>query len=249
MNSENRVTGRGPSAATNPTLNVIIETPKGSRNKFKFEPKQHLFKLSKILPQGMMFPFDFGFVPSTKAEDGDPLDVLVLIEEPTFPGCILECALIGVTEAEQHEQNGKSNRNDRLIAAARQSLLYSDLVEIDDLNETILKQIEAFFVNYQRLRNVEVEIISRQGSHRAFEIVQASRKPGRRKSAETIHLENLSNRGTKMATAKQRAAARKNIKKASAAAKRKHTLRHLPKATRTALGKQGAKVRNTQKRG
>lgn len=153
-----------------------------------------MFKLSKILPPGMMFPFDFGFVPSTKAEDGDPLDVLVLIEEPTFPGCILECTRIGVIEAEQREQNGKSNRNDRLIAAARQSLLYSDLVEIDDLNETLLKQIEAFFVNYQKLRNVEVEIISRQGSHRAFEIVQAARKRDPRKSAEKIHPENLSNR-------------------------------------------------------
>jgi inorganic pyrophosphatase len=87
----------------------------------------------------------------------------VLIDEPTFLGCVLECALIGVIEAEQREQNGKSNRNDRLIAAARQSLLYSDLVEIGDLNANILKQIEAFFVNYQKLRNVEVKIISRQG--------------------------------------------------------------------------------------
>jgi inorganic pyrophosphatase len=176
MQSKKTLTGRRPRGATERTIDVIIETPKGSRNKFKFEPKKHLFKLSKILPQGMMFPFDFGFVPSTRGDDGDPLDVLVLIEEPTFPGCMLECALVGVIEAQQREQDGKSNRNDRLIAAARQSLLYSNLVEIEDLNDTILKQIEAFFVNYQKLRDVEVEIIARRGSHRAFEIVQASRK-------------------------------------------------------------------------
>src|SRR3977135_3679593 len=104
-------------------IDVVIETPKGSRNKFKRDPKTRMFKLSKILPQGMIFPYDFGFVPTTKAPDGDPVDILVLIEEATFPGCLLECVLIGVLEAQQREPNGKSTRNDRLIAVARQSLL------------------------------------------------------------------------------------------------------------------------------
>ena len=104
-------------------MKVIIETPKGSRNKFKYDPDLRMFKLSKVLPEGMVFPYDFGFVPSTKGEDGDPVDVLVLMDEPTFPGCLLECRLVGVLEAEQEEEK-KKKQNPRLIAVAKQSLLY-----------------------------------------------------------------------------------------------------------------------------
>ena len=82
-------------------LRVVIETPKGSRNKFAFDPKQHVFELKKVLPAGMMFPYDFGFVPSTEADDGDPVDVLVLMDEPAFPGCVLTCRAVGVIEGEQ----------------------------------------------------------------------------------------------------------------------------------------------------
>ena len=72
------------------SIEVVIEAPKGSRNKFKYDPLTHRFKLSKVLPEGMVFPHDFGFVPSTKGADGDPIDILVLGDEPTFPGCSLE---------------------------------------------------------------------------------------------------------------------------------------------------------------
>src|SRR5579871_5314832 len=81
-------------------LNVIIETPKGSRNKFDFNHRQGLFELGKVLPTGMAFPYDFGFVPGTRAPDGDPLDVLVLMDEPAFSGCKVLCRLIGVIEEE-----------------------------------------------------------------------------------------------------------------------------------------------------
>src|SRR5581483_718248 len=77
-------------------LQVIVETPKGSRNKYKFEPKLGMFVLGKVLPDGMVFPYDFGFVPSTMADDGDPLDVLLLMDEPAFPGCLIESHVIGV---------------------------------------------------------------------------------------------------------------------------------------------------------
>jgi len=86
---------------------VTIETPKGSRNKIKYDPASRKFKLSKVMPEGMMFPYDFGFVPSTKAEDGDPLDVLVLTDEPLFPGCVVECSLIGVLKAEQKKKGAQ----------------------------------------------------------------------------------------------------------------------------------------------
>src|SRR3954454_21727082 len=98
-------------------LTVIIETPKGSQNKYTYEPRLGAFILGGVLPAGAVFPFDFGFVPSTLAEDGDPLDVLVLMDGPAFTGCIVQCRPLGVIEAEQTE-DGKKVRNDRLIAVA-----------------------------------------------------------------------------------------------------------------------------------
>src|SRR5689334_14657950 len=98
-------------------INIVIETPRGCRNKFKFDEKLGVFRLNSILPAGSVFPFDFGYVPGTRAEDGDPLDVLLLLDEPVFTGCVVRARLIGVLEAEQRE-NGKAERNDRLIAVA-----------------------------------------------------------------------------------------------------------------------------------
>src|SRR5215210_3886384 len=89
-------------------LNVIIETPKGSRNKFNYDEELGLFKLGGVLPAGAVFPFDFGFVPSTVGGDGDPLDVLVLMDEPAFAGCLVAVQLIGVIEAEQTERDGET---------------------------------------------------------------------------------------------------------------------------------------------
>ena len=83
------------------TLRVVIETPKGSRNKYAFDAKEKVFELKKVLPAGMDFPYDFGFVPSTTADDGDPVDVLVLMDEPAFTGCVLKCRIIGIIEGDR----------------------------------------------------------------------------------------------------------------------------------------------------
>jgi len=164
----------GNDASRGSLIDVIIETPKGSRNKFAYEPASGRFKLSKILPEGMVFPYDFGFVPLTTADDGDPLDVLVLTDERPFPGCELRCALIGVIEAKQRE-NGRTDRNDRLIAAAEQSLLYAEVRTLADLNPNVLAQIDAFFVNYQKVRGVEFTILGHGGTEKAHEIVRQAR--------------------------------------------------------------------------
>jgi inorganic pyrophosphatase len=169
-------TSKRNESAESMQLQIIIETPKGSRNKYKYDSASQMYKLSKVMPEGMVFPYDFGYVPSTKADDGDPLDVLLLTDEPLFPGCLVDCRLIGAIEAEQ-EQEGKKNRNDRLVAAATQSLLYSNIEELDELNPIVLKQIKDFFVNYQRVRDVKVTILGHRGSERARKILQeASRQ-------------------------------------------------------------------------
>src|SRR6478752_7036546 len=115
------------------TVRVVIETPKGSRNKYAFDSEDRTFSLKKVLPEGMSFPYDFGFVPSTLAEDGDPLDVLVLMDEPGRTGCLVECRIIGAICGEQSD-DGKKTRNDRLIGVAIPSHTHSNLKKIDDLN-------------------------------------------------------------------------------------------------------------------
>src|SRR5579864_7379650 len=122
------------------TIRVVVETPKGSRNKYSFEPELGAFMLSRVLPDGMVFPYDFGFIPSTRGGDGDPLDVLLLMDEPVIPGCVVESRLIGVIEGEQIE-NGKTERNDRLVAVAKENHTHSDLKRIADLNPTLLDEI------------------------------------------------------------------------------------------------------------
>src|SRR5258706_1658883 len=96
---------------------AIIESPKGFRNKFNYDPDSGLFKLAGLLPEGMMFPFDFGFVPSTLGEDGDPLDVLVLMDAPAHVGCQVDIRIVGVIAAKQRERK-KTEHNDRLLARA-----------------------------------------------------------------------------------------------------------------------------------
>lgn len=132
-------------------LQVVIETPRGSRNKYSFDEKQHVFSLKAALPAGMAFPYDFGFVPQTIGGDGDPLDVLVLMDEPCFPGCALLVRLIGVMEAEQ-TQAGKTTRNDRLIAVADTAHIYSPFQTVDDLPQQTRDEISDFFGNYHKLQ-------------------------------------------------------------------------------------------------
>jgi len=154
---------------------VVIETPRGSRNKYKLDEKTGRFKLSKIMPEGMVFPFDFGFFPGTHAEDGDPLDVLVLCEEPTFPGCQIDCRLAGVMLTRQVDKGDtRGKRNDRIVGIAQASVLFAEVRELVDLPSVLLQQIEDFFVNYQKVRDVEVTPLGRKGPESAKRILEAA---------------------------------------------------------------------------
>jgi inorganic pyrophosphatase len=164
------------------TVHVVIETPKGSRNKFKYEPDLGIFTLSKVLPEGMVFPYDFGFIPCTKAEDGDPIDVLLLMDEPVFPGCAVPSRLIGVLEAEQKE-DGQKERNDRLLAVSLASLEHRDLKTIADLNRHVLREIEQFFINYNQQTGKQFKPLGQKGPKQAMKLLEQSlNKNGRKNS-------------------------------------------------------------------
>jgi inorganic pyrophosphatase len=153
------------------SFNVIIDTPKGSRNKFKFDEEFGLFKLGGVLPVGSVFPYDFGYIPSTLGGDGDPLDVLIMMDEPAFVGCLVSSRLIGVIEAEQKEGNEVS-RNDRLIAVATDSRNHTDVHSLKDLNENLIHEIEHFFISYNQSKNKLFKPLSRSGPSRAQELVE-----------------------------------------------------------------------------
>ncbi|MGA9391800.1 MAG: inorganic diphosphatase [Candidatus Sulfotelmatobacter sp.] len=157
------------------TLRVVIETPKGSRNKFAFDPEEHIFQLKKVLPAGMTFPYDFGFVPSTQADDGDPLDVLVLMDEPAFPGCALTCRPVGVIEGEQQDKKQKI-RNDRIVAVEQDAHSWAHVKSLDDLGKQFLRELEEFFVNYHGLSNKEYRILGVRGSGAVRKMVKSKMK-------------------------------------------------------------------------
>src|SRR5580765_409323 len=162
------------------TVRVVIETPKDSRNKYAFDSEDEVFVLKRVLPAGMAFPYDFGFVPSTLAEDGDPVDVLVLMDQPAFPGCVLKCRLVGVIEGQ--EIDGKKKiRNDRLVAVERGNHSYATVKHIDDLGKAFLQELEAFFVNYHSLSSKHYKVVDVRGPREARRRLEDGRQMKRKK--------------------------------------------------------------------
>lgn len=165
-------------------LYVIVETPRGSRSKFKYEPHSGLFMLYKLLPLGAAFPYDFGFIPGTLEEDGDPLDVLVIGDEPTFVGCLLTVRVLGVIEANQTEK-GVTIRNDRLVARPETKRIQPRERSLDDLPARSLNEIEHFFVSYNAAENRKFEVIARRGpqvAERRIEESVANFRSGKKKA-------------------------------------------------------------------
>ncbi len=152
---------------------AVVETPKGRRNKFDYDPDLQAFTLGGLLPEGLSFPFDFGFIPSTLAEDGDPLDILILMDEPAHVGCVLTVRLIGLIEAVQKE-SGKTTENDRLIGVAVHSYAHENIQSISEVNKSLLEQVEEFFISYNKSRGKKFSVKSLHGPSKAVKrLVQA----------------------------------------------------------------------------
>ena len=163
-------------------IQVIIETPKGSRNKYAFDPEQKVFQLTKVLPAGMAFPYDFGFVPSTIADDGDPVDVLVLMDEPAFPGCLLRCRAIGIIEGEQGKKKDRE-RNDRVVAVEQANHSYAHVKHVKDLGKKFVKEHKEFFVNYHELSGKQYRILDVRGPGEAKRRVKDGMRADKKKEA------------------------------------------------------------------
>jgi inorganic pyrophosphatase len=143
-----------PARGSRGIVHVIIDTPQGSRNKFKFDDALKLFKLSRRLPAGMHFPHDFGSIPSTLGADGDALDVVVLSDNPGFVGCLMTVRLIGVIRAEQVERHRRI-RHDRLVALPITPVNKPRLRQLSDVPPPVIEELEQFFVNYNKVHGRE----------------------------------------------------------------------------------------------
>ena len=160
-------------------LNVVIDTPKGCRKKYAFDFNVNAYVLKTVMPKGTLFPFDFGSIPGTLAQDGDPLDALVLMDEPAFCGCLVQSRLVGVIEAIQKEKDGKTERNDRLIAVAAESHTHSAIKSVGDLDPNLLKEIENCFISYNQVRGKKFKSLGRYGPKRAKRLVEKQRARSR----------------------------------------------------------------------
>jgi inorganic pyrophosphatase len=158
------------------TVTVVVETPKGSGQKYDYDPQTGMMKLKKIMPLGLIFPFDFGFIPGTVGGDGDPLDVLIISETSTFAGCLVDCRIIGGLKVIQQEQDGKRMRNDRLIAVPAVSLRYAEVNALRDLSKTALEQIVAFFTTYNEQAGKKFSVLEKLNAVKAIQIIEKYRE-------------------------------------------------------------------------
>jgi inorganic pyrophosphatase len=158
------------------TIRIVVETPRGSRTKYSYDPELDGIVLKKTLPEGMVFPYDFGFIPCTEGEDGDPLDVLILMDVSTCPACIIQCRIIGLMQAEQAEKNQHPVRNDRFIAVECDSLLYQEIEDVGDLPPRFTRQLEEFFVAYNKLGGKRFKPLGTVGAKAAWKKLKSAWK-------------------------------------------------------------------------
>jgi inorganic pyrophosphatase len=156
-------------------VQAIIDTPKGHRNKYSYDEKRGVFLLKSVLPAGHVFPFDFGFIPGTKGEDGDPLDILVLMEEPASQACLVPTRLVAVIEAEQTEK-GKTERNDRLIGVAAASHDYRSVESLEQLSDSLLEEIEHFFISYNEIMGKKFKPLRRADAERGRKLIERGKR-------------------------------------------------------------------------
>jgi inorganic pyrophosphatase len=158
------------------TIEVVIESPRATQAKYKYDPAKKLFNLKRLLPLGMVFPYDFGFIPGTIGEDGDPLDALVLSEFASFTGAHLTCRIIGALKATQGKEGKKGVRNDRFFCVPEGSITYALIEAIEQLGKVHNDQIEEFFINYNKVDGKVFTCLGMVDAEKAFKMIKKARE-------------------------------------------------------------------------
>lgn len=169
-------------------LHVVVESPRGSASKLKYDPDLGAMTLSRPLPQGIVYPHDWGFVPSTKAADGDPFDAMILWDGVSYPGVVIACRAIGVLLVEQtNKKTGGRERNDRLAVLPVDAPRWAAIKAIDDLGTRVRDELATFFAAAVEFEGKDLEILGWRGPAEAMRLMtlamrkpRRSRKPARR---------------------------------------------------------------------
>jgi len=157
------------------SVNVVVETPRGSQAKFKYDPETGAIMLSRPLPAGVVYPYDWGYIPSTRAADGDPIDVMVLWDGTSFPGVVLPSRLIGVLRVEQTgAEPGRRERNDRLFALPIKAPRSAHVQTIFDLPERVRLEIEQFFQTVVAFEGKDLRLLGFEGKDEADRVLRAA---------------------------------------------------------------------------
>ena len=150
-------------------ITAVIEIPSGSRNKYELDKATGLMKLDRVLYSAVHYPGDYGFIPRTLHEDGDPLDVLVLVKEQTFSGCMIDVRPLGVLR-----MLDRGEPDDKVLAVALEDPYYEEFFDIADIPQHVLKEVEYFFSTYKDLEGKRVQIVGWEKSHEAMRVITES---------------------------------------------------------------------------
>jgi inorganic pyrophosphatase len=164
-----------PSLDDDDNIHVVVETPRGARAKLTYDPQLRVFVLSKSLMTGLTYPHDWGFIPSTLAEDGDPVDALVIHDAATFPGLVMKCKAIGVLEIRERSKK-RTQRNDRIMAVPLHSHAEGGLRDVRQLSKQVRLELEKFFVATAELQSKTLECLGWRGPKRAMQLIKRSAK-------------------------------------------------------------------------
>ena len=151
-------------------INTIVEIPRGSTNKYELDPVLGVMKLDRVLYSPLFYPFVYGYIPQTLYKDGDPLDVLVLLSHPTFPGCLIEAKPIGVLE-----MTDDKGPDEKILCVATKDPRYGYRDDMDRVNPHTLKEITHFFEVYKHLEDKAVEVREWHGRDLAVDLIQRYR--------------------------------------------------------------------------
>jgi inorganic pyrophosphatase len=167
-----RLSNLGPQP-TKALVHVVVESPRGATSKLKYDPELGTFTLSRPLPLGLFYPFDWGFVPGTRAEDGDPLDALLLSEGDSYPGMVVRAKPLAVIQLEQNAAKGGRERNDRIITVPEKAPR-GQFRNAADLSGRFRAEIERFFVNVTHFEKKDVKILRWGSASQALALVKRS---------------------------------------------------------------------------
>jgi inorganic pyrophosphatase len=159
-------------------VNAVIEIPRGQTNKYEYDKKLHVFRLDRNLYSPVHYPGDYGFIPSTLSDDGDPLDVLVLVDAPSFPGCLTTVRPIGMLE-----MIDQGREDEKILAVGTNNPIYKDLHDYRELYPHLLLEIEHFFTIYKELEAKTTRITGWQDAARAKEVVGESQQRYKKKQS------------------------------------------------------------------